>query len=129
MEDHKTQEMRDYKFFCFNGNVKMMFVATGRQSREEPFFDFFDMAYNHMDIRSGHPNAMVPPAKPAHFEKMKELSRVLSDGFPHVRVDFYEINGKVYFGEMTFFHHTGMVLFDPPQWNIIFGRWIELPQS
>ena len=127
--DQRKSGLCDYKFFCFDGTSKMLFVATERQTREEPYFDFFDMDYKHYDIKSGHPSAPIPPAKPAHFEKMKELAGVLSEGFRHVRVDFYEINGKVYFGEMTFYHHTGMVLFDPPQWNKTFGDWIKMPQS
>ncbi len=127
MEDEKTGELRDYKFFCFDGDVKALFVATDRQNREEPYFDFFDMDYNHLEILSGHPNAPVPPAKPSQFDKMKELAGKLSKGFCHVRVDFYEVNGKVYFGEMTFYHHTGMVLFEPYKWNEIFGDWIKLP--
>ena len=127
--DQRKSGLCDYKFFCFDGVPKMLFVATERQTREEPYFDFFDMDYNHKDIRSGHPNAEIPPAKPAHFDKMKELARKLSEGFRHVRVDFYEINGNVYFGEMTFYHHTGMVLFEPPQWNETFGDWIDLPQT
>jgi hypothetical protein len=58
---------------------------------------------------------------------MKEFAKTLSKGFCHVRVDFYEVNGKVYFGEMTFYHHIGMVLFAPDKWNQIFGDWIKLP--
>lgn len=126
MEDQETGELRDYKFFCFDGDAKILFVATDRQNREEPFFDFYDMNYKHLNIRSGHPNANIPPAKPKNFELMKELASRLSKGFSHVRVDFYEVNGRVYFGEMTFFHHTGMVLFEPEEWNKTFGDWIKL---
>lgn len=122
-------DLPDYKFFCFDGEPKALFVATGRQVREEPYFDFFDMDYNHLDIKSGHPQAPAPPTKPSQFEKMKELATSLSKGFCHVRVDFYEVNGKVYFGEMTFYHHTGMVNFEPDKWNGIFGNWINLPKD
>ena len=126
MEDEKTHELRDYKFFCFDGEVKCMFIATDRQSEKPTAFDFFDPDFNWMDIRHGHPNAEVKPEKPINFELMKQLAGKLSDGLPQVRVDLYEINGKVYFGELTFFHHGGIVPFDPENWDKVFGEWIQL---
>lgn len=126
MEDTKTGELRDYKFFCFNGNVKWLFIATDRQNREEPYFDFFDMDFNHLPMKHGHPNAPVIPDKPVSFELMKELASKLSQGIPHVRVDFYEVDGHVYFGELTFFHHGGWTPFTPEEWDYIFGEEIEL---
>lgn len=126
MEDEKTHELRDYKFFCFDGEVKCMFIATDRQSEKPTAFDFFDPDFNWMDIRHGHPNAEVKPEKPINFELMKQLAAKLSDGLPQVRVDLYEINGKVYFGELTFFHHGGIVPFDPENWDKVFGEWIQL---
>ena len=128
MEDASTSELRDYKFFCFGGEPKMLFVASDRQTAgEETKFDFFDMDYNHLDLRNGHPNAAVPPEKPAQFGLMRELAQKLSQGIPHVRVDLYEVNGRVYFGEMTFYHWSGMVPFDPPEWDERLGSWIRLP--
>ena len=125
MEDESTKELRDYKFFCFNGVPKALFIATDRQNREEPYFDFFDMNYNHLAMRHGHPNAPVLPKKPSQFELMKQLAAKLSKGYPQLRVDLYEVNGKVYFGELTLFHHTGMVNFEPEAWDDIFGSWID----
>lgn len=127
LEDRATKELRDYKFFCFNGEPKALFVATERQTPgEEVKFDFFDMEYNHIEVKNGHPNAKVLPEKPQQFGLMKELAKKLSQNIPHVRVDFYEINGKVYFGEMTFFHFSGMVPFEPEEWDYTFGSWIQL---
>ena len=128
MEDTETKELRDYKFFCFNGVPKALFIATDRQNREEPYFDFFDMDFNHLDMRHGHPNAPHLPEKPKCFEEMKVLAAKLSKGYPHIRVDLYEVNGKVYFGELTLFHHTGMVNFEPEKWDDIFGSWLDLSQ-
>lgn len=122
----KDNGLNDYKFFCFNGEVKMMFIATDRQSREEPYFDFYDMNGNHIDMRHGHPNAPTPPACPSQFELMKQLAAKLSVGFPTLRVDFYESLGRVYFGELTFYHHTGMVEFEPREWDYTMGSWIKL---
>ena len=112
MEDEETQELRDYKFFCFDGVVRALFVATDRMVPDtEVKFDFFDSDYRHIDMRQGHPNAKHVPEKPRNFELMKDLAARLSIGFPQVRVDFYEVNGKVYFGEMTFTHFNGVIPF------------------
>lgn len=127
MEDDATKELRDYKFFTFNGQVKALFIATDRGSQtEDTKFDFFDDNFNHLPITNGHPNANPTPEKPMCFEEMKRLASVLGEGIPQVRVDFYEVNGKVYFGEMTFFHWSGMVPFEPDEWDSIFGSWIQL---
>ena len=128
MEDTQTHELRDYKFFCFDGKVKAMFIATGRQSNNPTTFDFFDENFNHFDVRQGHPNARNIPERPENFEIMKSLSEKLSADIPHVRVDFYEVNGKVYFGEMTFFHFDGSTPFDPEEWDYTFGEWLKLPE-
>lgn len=127
MEDQKTKELRDYKFFCFDGDVKALFIATDRQSKENPTaFDFFDSDFNWMDLRHGHPNAPQRPEKPENFELMKSIASKLSSGFIQLRVDLYEINGRVYFGELTLFHHGGITPFDPEEWDYKFGEWIDL---
>ena len=129
MEDDSTSELRDYKFFCFDGEAKALFIASDRQTKgEETKFDFFDMNYRHLDIRNGHPNAKKPPQKPVKFDEMRILAERLSAGIPHLRVDFYEVNGKTYFGELTFSHWSGMVPFEPEKWDEIFGSWIKLPK-
>lgn len=128
MED-RYGELRDYKFFCFDGEVKAMFVATGRNSGEEVKFDFFDADYNHLSLVQGHPNARVIPDKPECFEEMKRLAAVLSKGMPQVRIDLYEVDGQVFFGEFTFFHFAGMVRFEPAKWDETFGGYIRLPEK
>lgn len=129
MEDSTTKELRDYKFFAFDGEVKAMFIATERGSKEETKFDFFDADYNHLPFINGHPNAVELPKKPKCFDEMKDLASKLSKGIPQVRVDFYEVDGKVYFGEMTFFHWSGFKPFEPEKWDDIFGSWINLPDK
>lgn len=126
MEDKQTNELRDYKFFCFNGEPKALFVATGRQKCKEPCFDFFDMEYNHLDLKCDHPLADKIPSKPSTFEEMKEVARKLSKGLKHVRVDLYEINGEVFFGELTLYHWQGQMKFYPNSWNYIWGEWLNL---
>lgn len=126
LEDKKNGELRDYKFFCFDGQAKVMFVATERQKKgEEVKFDFFDMDFKHLDLRQGHPNAKSPVEKPETFEQMRKLAELLSQGIPQIRVDFYEVDGKNYFGEMTFFHFCGTVPFEPEEWDYTFGEWIK----
>ena len=130
LEDTKTAELRDYKFFCFDGVAKALFIATDRQNvGEDTKFDFYDMDFRHLDIKNGHDNAGIPPAKPETFEKMKHYAEILSQNIPHLRVDFYEVNGKTYFGELTFSHWSGFVPFEPKKWDEIFGSWIKLPQT
>ena len=126
-EAYLGDDVADYKFFCFNGKPELLFVDTERQKEgEEVKFDFFDMSFNHLDIRNGHPNASVPPARPEHFEEMKDLAARLSAGLPQVRVDFYELGGKVYFGEYTFYHFRGLVPFEPDGWDVKIGNlWKE----
>ncbi|MCR5450835.1 MAG: hypothetical protein K6F23_15720 [Solobacterium sp.] len=129
MEDAATKDLRDYKFFAFNGDVKALFIATERAAEAETKFDFFDADFNHLPFTNGHPNAEVPPSKPECFEEMKDLAAKLSAGLPQIRIDLYEVNGKVYFGEFTFFHWSGFQPFVPEKWDYIFGGWIDLPQK
>ncbi len=120
-------DLTDYKFFSFNGTTKAMFIATDRASTtEETKFDFFDMEFNHLPFTNGHPNADKMPICPSTFTHMKELAGRLSKGIPQARIDFYDIDGKVYFGEITLFHWSGMVPFEPDEWDKTFGDWIEL---
>jgi hypothetical protein len=129
LEDNTYHELRDYKFFCFDGVCKALFIATDRQNRKEPYFSFFDKNFNYLDITQGHPQPPVLPEKPHNFDLMIELAERLSKGFPHLRVDFYEVNGRVYFGELTFFHHSGIVPFEPREWDNILGEWLKLPKT
>ena len=125
MVDESGTELKDYKFFCFNGEVKFLFVATDR-----PFdtrFDFFDADFNHLPFKQGHPWAKKEIKKPANFEEMKRAAAALSKGMPHVRVDLYNINGEIYFGELTFFHFSGVVPFEPAEWDEKIGDYLKLP--
>lgn len=129
MEDESGYELKDYKFFCFNGKVNAMFIATDRNAETETCFDFFDCNFNHMSVINGHPNTKKEIKKPLGFEKMIELAEKLSSGIPQVRIDFYDINGNIYFGEITFFHWSGLKKFEPEKYDKIFGDWITLPNK
>lgn len=129
MEDESGYELKDYKFFCFDGKVNAMFIATDRNEETETCFDFFDCDFNHIPVINGHPNTKKEIKKPLGFEKMIELAEKLSSGIPQVRIDFYDINGNVYFGEITFFHWSGLKKFEPEKYDKIFGDWITLPNK
>ncbi len=125
MEDEKYHELRDYKFFCFDGEPRIMFIATDRDKGETKF-DYYDINFNHLDIIQHYPNSKEKIEKPYNYEKMIELSKKLSKGLKHVRIDFYEVNGKMYFGEITFYHFSGLQPFNKIEWDITFGNWLKL---
>ena len=129
MEDSTYKELRDYKFFTFGGIPKVLYIAQGRGNGELTVADFFDMEFNHLDLTIDHKMANTTPEKPQCFEEMKKLAAVLSEGTPQLRVDFYEVDGKVYFGEMTFFHCSGFEKFYPEKWDKTFGDWVKLPKK
>ena len=125
MVDEKEQELKDYKLFCFNGKVKMILVCSNR------FVDlkktFYDSAWNKMELKEGtHDNDESVIPKPINFNKMKEYAEKLAVDTKFLRVDFYEINGKLYFGEMTFYPNAGYENFYPEKYNNIFGDWINI---
>jgi len=128
--DENYAELRDYKFYCFGGEAKVMFIVTDRMEKNEPTkFTFFDMDFNKLPFEQPGPSDKRDMEKPRAFEEMKALARKLSQGFPQVRVDLYDVNGKIYFGELTFFDSSGGEHFEPHEWDEILGSWIELPEK
>lgn len=125
ISDSKNQ-LNDYKFFCFNGKPRMLFIASDRGT--DTRFDFFDMDFNHLSFEQGHPNSIKKIQKPNGFDKMSLLASMLSKDFPEVRVDFYNVDGKILFGELTLFHFSGFVPFEPSKWDKKMGNWITLPK-
>lgn len=126
MEDTVDGELRDYKWLCFDGEPKVLYIAANRNTGH-PTIDYYDVTFKHLDLVKHYPNAKIPLRKPKTFEKMIEISQKLSAGIPHVRVDFYEVNGKLYFGELTFYTGSGFSPYKPEYWDRLFGSWIKLP--
>ncbi len=129
MENKGEEGLSDYKFFCFNGKPEILFYASDRYNKdgERTKFDYYDMELQHLPIRSrGHKNKNLVLPYTEQFEEMKTLAAKLSEGFPFLRVDFYLINDKVYFGELTFHHDGGVVPFIPDEWNVKLGSMINL---
>ena len=124
MIEEGKSDINDYKFFCFNGKPELMFVATDRS--DDCCFDFYDMDFNHLDIENIHPNSKKTISKPEKFEEMKEIAAKLTKGFKFCRLDLYEINGEIYFGEYTFFHAGGFWPMHPDEWEQKLGDMIPL---
>lgn len=122
-----TYDLTDYKFFCFNGVPKFCQVIRDRHTCES--IDFYDMAWNHQGFVGLNPvarNGLTPVARPEHFDEMKGICKTLSANVPFLRVDLYEINGDVYFGELTFYPASGFGHFTPLEWNKRLGELIQL---
>lgn len=127
-EYHYYDRLRDYKFFCFGGEPKIVLIANDVND-DDARTDFFDMDYNVIKMKTLDPNSDNPFPKPICFEEMKEIARKLSKGISHVRVDMYVVDGKIYFGELTFFHLAGFANIQPPEWDMRMGEWINLVRS
>ena len=119
-------QVYDYKFFCYNGEPKNLFVATDRYTHK--CFNFYDMDWNLLPF-SWAPNTKYKIEKPKNFAKMVELSQKLSAPFPFVRCDFYEIGDQVLLGEMTFYPGGGLLKFKPSEYDYEMGSYIQLPDK
>lgn len=126
--DSEETGLHDYKFYCFNGEPKVLCVTSDRDSKTGLKIDYYDMEKNRLQIKSGtYENSTTVHRFPNKYEDMVEISRKLSHGIPHVRVDLYCVNDTVYFGELTFFDSAGFAPLNPPEWDETWGSWIQLP--
>lgn len=126
MVDESGMDLKDYKFFCFDGKPKMLLIVSGRGCDQRQ--DFYDMDFQLLPVqRKEHPNSNIKRTVPLGFESMKHIASQLSAGIPHVRVDLYDINGQIYFGELTFFSGSGNIPFIPEEWDYKIGDWLKLP--
>lgn len=119
--------MNDYKFFCFGGDVKLCQVISGRESTMS--IDFFDKEWRHQPFHEPkeYPFSTHEITKPKLYDKMWDIADRLCKEHHFIRVDLYEISGRIYFGELTFFPTSGMGGFDPKEWDYTLGQWIKLP--
>jgi len=125
LTDESGYELKDYKFFCFNGVPRFVQIDFDRYISHKR--NVYDANWNLLDLQikfpKGHERVFE---KPANYEEMLHVASKLSEGIPHVRIDLYNVNGKIYFGEMTFFHGSGMESFIPVEWDYKFGKYINL---
>lgn len=126
MKNEDEEELKDYKLFCFNGKPKIILVCSERFSSSNMCETWFDEDWNLMDIIEGNHRVDKNIKPPQSFEKMKYLASQLSKNIPFVRIDFYEVNSKIYFGEMTFFPASGFEKFEPKEWDKKLGEMIDL---
>lgn len=130
MEEYGASELKDYKFFCFNGKPKFLYVSEGMENHRTARLSFVTLDWKQAEFyREDYQPFETLPEKPYSFELMIELAKKLSRDIPFLRVDFYEVNKKVYFGELTFFTAAGFAKFIPNEWDKIIGKWIILPKK
>jgi len=127
VEDESGSGLLDYKFLCYNGKCRNLYVCTGR-GNNEPCFDYFDREWNHLPFECHGTNATTCPSRPRNLEAMIDVAERVAGEIksPFVRIDLYNVNGKIYFGEITFFSFNGMEPFKPRKWDYIFGDMIRL---
>ena len=125
--EQKDGKLLDYKFFCFDGVPKYCQVDVDRYTNHTRCF--YDMEYNKQEFTTLYPYYRGDIVKPKNFEEMKKIVATLSQGFPHVRVDLFAIDDKIYVGEMTFFHGAGHENFEPIEWDRKLGDLLILPKE
>ncbi len=126
-ERNSHEGLRDYKVHCFNGVPKVILVCQDRFAESGMTEDFFDTNWNRLDAqRKKHRNSAEPIHKPIELDKMLKLAEELSTDIPFIRVDFYVIHGRIYFGELTFFPASGFEEFIPEAFDLAMGKWIDI---
>ena len=127
MVDDSGMKLKDYKFFCFNGITQTILVCSNRNGSFKNT-NFYDINWNLQPFtREKHKNSNEQIKKPKNLDEMITVAEKLSKDIPFVRVDLYEINGKVYFGELTFYPSSGFEGFEPEEWDKKLGDMLELP--
>lgn len=125
-DNNENEGLIDYKFLCFGGEPKIMQVSTERFNSSLKHY-FYDENFQRLDIDGQHTSSAEKGIKkPQNFGLMLSLATKLSSNFPFVRVDFYEVEGKVFFGELTFYPAGGFYFYKPEKWEKAMGDWIKL---
>lgn len=127
MSDGNEEGLLDYKFYCFNSKPEFLYVSEGLDNHDTAKIGFFDKNFNMCEFgRNDYLKFAKLPKKPNNFNKMLKIARKLAEGLDFLRVDLYEIDGKVYFGELTFTPNAGLMKFDPPEWDEKVGKMLKL---
>lgn len=128
--DHNADGLIDYKFYCFNGEPKFLYVAFANMKNgcKNDMLSFYTMDWKPAPFyRTDHEPFPLNISKPDGFEEMVRIAKKLANGIPFVRVDLFWINNKVYFSELTLTPGSGFGLFSPEEWELKIGDWITLP--
>ena len=129
LEDETQESLTEYKLFCFDGVVRIVLICKGVAHSNARTNDFCDVELKRLPFTSLFPNSKGEIIKPKCYEKLLECASILSKGIPFVRVDSYIVNDQIYFGELTFFHNSGLRRYEPNEWDIILGDWLQLPKK
>lgn len=121
-----NEKLQDYKFYCFNGQPKFLSTSRGMDNHSTARLSFMDMEYNLTEFSREDYELLLNTEKPKNFEEMKKIAKQLSKDIPFVRVDLYEIKGKTYFGELTFYPSSGFIKFRPKEYDQIIGDMLKL---
>ncbi len=124
LEDKKYGELRDYKFFVFNNKHVLTLVCSNRA--KDVKFTFFDKNKNFINVKQCGCDNDSSVELPKNYRKMVELAEILSKGTLEVRVDFYEINGRIYFSELTLFDSSGFGVFTPNSFDFELGQKLKI---
>lgn len=124
--DERGDVPQDYKFFCFDGVPRFIQVDTGRFTDHRR--DLFDLNWRKLPVTYTYPCSDAPILRPQMLDKMLDLASTLSQGFPFVRVDLYNIGDSIKFGEMTWYPGGGLERFSPHEYDFVFGEAVKLPQ-
>lgn len=127
ISDVDNKEVKDYKLHCFNGRVKLILVCVDRLGLEKKVF--YDSQWNKVPLKRPNMSSDVEVAKPSKLDSMITIAELFSKEIPFLRVDLYEISGKLYFGELTFFPAGGFEAFEPEDWDLKMGEWLQLPKG
>lgn len=120
----------DYKFFCFNGEPYCLYTIIDRKDDDELKLGIYDLEFNKLKYRRIDINPIIQNInKPKNYQKMIEIVRILAKDFPHVRVDLYNINGEIYFGELTFYDGSGYKGYISDEFDSILGKEFVLPKK
>ena len=117
----------DYKFMCFNGTVKCTFVCSERRSESGLKVTFYDRNWVPLPFQRHYPSSSIPIPRPANYQEMADIAVKLSGAIPFCRIDLYEINGRIFFGEVTLYPGGGFERFEPEEWDATLGSWLKLP--
>lgn len=117
-------DLMDYRFFCYNGEPK--FVQLDSYADTKKRRNIYNTEWNLLDCKCSYENILNGIEKPFNFDEMLNIAKKLSEGFNFVRVDLYNVNGRVYFGELTFTPQNGMGEFNPVEYDYKFGESFEL---
>lgn len=113
----------DYKFFCFNGKVEYVYGIADRDLGNGAGLGIFDKDFNLLPYQRLDENKLTRELKkPLNYNEMVKCAEVLSKEFPHARIDLYNQNGKIIFGEITFFDGSGYMKFEPDKFDFLLGE-------